>query len=308
MALGVIVVFMIVEAVGGWISGSLALLADAAHMLTDALALALAASAQIFSMRPADETNHFGYRRAQVLAAFVNGILMAVLLVWIVFEAVRRFLDPEPINSTLMLWVAIVGFCANIAAFFILHQKDERDLNVRGAMLHVVGDLLGSGAAIIAALIIGLTGWLRIDPVLSVIVAFLIGVSAFRLLRETGLILLQGAPAHIDIAALSEGLKAHAPSIKDVHDVRIWQLTPEHPRLTLHACVDRAEDSAEAIKAAKDYLATHFKITHSTIQIDVGGECPDGEINLAQATLEIDRATSNNATPQQAGVHSAVAT
>ncbi len=283
LALGVIVTFMVVEVVGGFIAGSLALLADATHMLTDALALALAASAQIFAMRPADSNLHFGYRRAQVLAAFVNGILLALLLVWIVIEAAKRFTSPVEIDAPLMLWVAIGGLLANIIAFLILHRGATNDLNMRGAILHVVGDLLGSVAAIMGAVIISLTGWVRIDPLLSILVALLIGVSAYRLIKETGFILLEGAPGNVDPDQLAAGLKAAAPEIKDVHHVRIWQITPDQPRITLHACVDQAEESASVLRQAKEYLASEFGIRHSTIQIDVGGDCPDKSANDSQS-------------------------
>ncbi len=287
LAFGVIVTFMIVEAVGGLLSGSLALLADATHMLTDAFALGLAASAQIFAMRPADSSLHFGYRRAQVLAAFVNGVLLTVLIAWIAVEAVKRFMTPVDVDAPLMLWIAAAGFLANVAAFLILHRPGEQDLNIRGALLHVLGDLLGSVAAIIGAIVIMFTGWVRIDPILSIIVAVLIGVSAARLLRETGLILLEGAPKHIDVAALSAGIKSAVPEIKDVHDIRIWQLTPEHPRITLHACVDDAAHSPAALKAVKQYLSRTHGLRHSTVQIDVGGECPDyGEDPDPRPTVE----------------------
>lgn len=278
MAFGVIVVFMIVEAVGGLLSGSLALLADATHMLTDALALGLAASAQFLARRPADARLHFGYRRAQVLAAFVNGVLLAILLFWIVFEAVRRFMSPVEINSQLMLWVAIAGLIANGIAFFILHRRDERDVNMRGAMLHVVSDLLGSAAAIVAALVIAATGWLAIDPILSIAVAFLIGVSAVRLVRETGYILLEGAPSGIDREELKAALVAAAPQIRGVHNIQISQITPEQPRLTLHACVADARDAAGALAAAKAFLEARYGIHQSTIQIEIGEECPDEAI------------------------------
>ncbi|MFC2953309.1 cation diffusion facilitator family transporter [Marinicaulis aureus] len=275
MALAVIVVFMVIEVVGGVISGSLALLADATHMLTDALALGLAASAQFFAARPADSRLHFGYRRAQVLAAFVNGVLLAILLVWIVFEAVHRFLTPVEVDATLMLWVAVAGFIANAIAFFILHRRDEQNLNMRGAMLHVVSDLLGSVAAIIAALVIAGTGWLAIDPILSIAVAFLIGVSALRLVRETGYILLEGAPANIDIAELETDLLKAVQQIKSIHNIQISQITPEQPRLTMHVTVADARDAAGALAEAKACLEKHYNIHHSTIQVEIGEECPD---------------------------------
>jgi len=280
-ALAVILTFMVVEVVGGILSGSLALLADAAHMLTDGFALALAISAQFFAVRPADSKLHFGYRRAQVLAAFVNGVLMAVLLMWIVYEAFHRALNPMEIDAPLMLWVAIAGLAANAVAFLILHRGHGNDVNMRGALLHVIGDLLGSVAAIAAAIVIGLTGWTPIDPLLSLLVALLIGISAYRLIKETGHILLEGAPEDIDVAELSAELKKASSLIKDVHHVQIWQLTPEHLRLTLHACVERSEHSAAALEAVKSFLERKYKIVQSTVQIEVGEECPDKGIGEA---------------------------
>ena len=287
LALVVIAVFMVVEFIGGILSGSLALVADAAHMLTDAAALGLAACAQFFALRPADSKLHFGYRRAQVLAAFVNGILMMVLLGWIVFEAVTRFLNPVDINSSLMLWVAIIGLLANIVAFFILHRGENGDVNMRGALLHVVGDLFGSAAAIIAAIVISFTGWTQIDPLLSILVAVLIGISAFRLLRETSLILLEGAPENVSVEALSDGLKKACPLIKDVHHVRIWQITQGNPRITLHICVDQAEDAETALKAAKAYVSENFQLHKSTVQVDFGDTCIDEILEEENSTMRM---------------------
>lgn len=280
-ALAVIVFFMFVEVVGGVLSGSLALLADATHMLTDAFALALAASAQIFARRPADAKLHFGYRRAQVLAAFVNGLLMAFLLVWILSEAVHRFFNPVDIDAPLMLAVACIGLGANIIAFFVLHGQHTNDLNMRGALLHVVGDLLGSLVAIAAAIAIMMGGGRQIDPILSIVVACLIGVSAFRLIRDSGYILLEGSPEDIDVNELAKGLKNASPLIRDVHHVQIWQITPGHPRLTLHACVENAADAADALASAKAYLEAEYKIRQSTIQVEVGTVCPDHYTNDA---------------------------
>jgi len=274
-SLGVIVVFMVVEFIGGILSGSLALLADAAHMLTDAMALGLAAGAQHFAARPANGKLHFGYRRAQVLAAFVNSLAMIVLLVWIVFEAVKRAINPIEVEAGLMFWVALVGLGANAVAFAILHRPQERNVNMRGAMLHVVGDLFGSVAAIVAAIVIGLTGWMQIDPLLSLLVAGLIGVSAYRLIRETSHILLEGAPENIDVNELSKALVEASPQISEVHNVQIWQLTPEHPRLTLHICVDDAANASAALVKTKSFLEKTYRIRQSTIQVDVGGHCPD---------------------------------
>lgn len=299
-ALCVIVAFMIVEVIGGILSGSLALLADASHMLTDAAALALAVSAQFFAARPADSRLHFGYRRAQVLAAFVNGILLTVLLCWIAYEAFRRFMDPVSVEAGLMLWVAIAGLLANAAAFVILHRRGENNVNVRGALLHVVSDLLGSVAAIIAAIVIMTTGWMAIDPLLSIGVAVLIGFSAVRLVRETGFILLEGAPQQIDVEALKQGLKSASESIKDVHNVQISQITPEQPRLTLHACVETPGDAPRALEDAKAYLEKEHNIVQSTIQIEIGDECPDNPAYRADAKPVEARENKSAASPKLA--------
>lgn len=302
MALAVITTFMIVEVIGGIISGSLALLADATHMLTDALALTLAASAQFLARRPADTRLHFGYRRAQVLAAFVNGVLLTILLCWIVFEAARRFMNPVEVDAPLMLWIAVAGFIANAIAFFILHRRDEQNLNMRGAMLHVVSDLLGSVAAIIAALVIAATGWMAIDPILSVAVAILIGISALRLVRETGFILLEGAPPHIDTEDLAKGLVAASPAIKGVHNIQISQITPEQPRLTLHACISDPGEAASALAAAKTYLDEHHGIQNSTIQIEIGDACPDADIaNASEPVFEVHENKSPSASIKTQG-------
>jgi cobalt-zinc-cadmium efflux system protein len=290
-ALVVIVIFMVVEVVGGIISGSLALLADATHMLTDAVALGLAVSAHFIASRPADEKRHFGYRRAQVLAAYSNGVLLFGLLLLLGFEAIKRLINPVDVAWQPMLGVAFLGLGANAAAYIILHTARTRDVNVRGAMLHIVSDLLGSVAAIAAAFVIAGTGWMPIDPLLSIVVAVLIGHSAYRLVRETGHILLEGAPDNIDVAKLAKGVMAAAPGVEDVHDVFIWQLTPEHTRLTLHARVDEAGKSEATLNLIKSYLEREYGIQESTVQIEVGSNCPDcGEAANSKVVTRPERA------------------
>lgn len=274
-ALAVIVVFMIVEVVGGVLSGSLALLADAAHMMTDAFALALAASAHWMSARPADRQLHFGYRRLQVLAAFVNGIALIALMGWIFYEAVRRSITPIEVAWAPMLVIAAFGLAANGVAFRLLHKAGENNINIKGAMLHVASDLLGSIAAIIAAVVIWLWGWTRIDPILSIFVALLIGRSAWTLLKETTHILLEGAPGHIDADALASDILKAAPDIEDIHSVKIWQLTPDQPRLTLHARLRGDAPQAETLKLIKRRLGDLYGINDSTIQLESDCTCPD---------------------------------
>ncbi len=274
-ALAVILVFMVVEVIGGIISGSLALLADAAHMMTDAFALALAASAHWMSARPANRTLHFGYRRLQVIAAFVNGIALFALMAWIVYEAVRRAIHPVEVAWAPMLAVASVGLAANAIAFRLLHRAGETNINIRGAILHVASDLLGSVAAVIAAIVIWQTNWTRIDPILSIVVAVLIARSGYKLLRQTTHILLEGAPANIDVDALARSLETAAPGVRNIHDIKISQLTPEQVRLTLHARIGNAAEAETALKAIKRKLEVEYGIVDSTIQIEAGEDCPD---------------------------------
>lgn len=273
----VIIVFMVVEVIGGLISGSLALIADAGHMLTDALALMLALSAHRLSTKPADDRLHFGYRRMQVLAAFVNGIALTALMVWIVYEAVRRSINPVPVEWAPMLAVAAAGLAANAVAFRLLHRAGDQNINIKGAMLHVASDLLGSIAAIIAAIVIWQTGWTRIDPILSIVVASLIGYSAFKLLKETSHILLEGAPLNIDKTAITADLALASADIEDIHSVRIWQMTPDHPSLTLHAKIRSGAAAGAALQAIKDRLEKRYGIRESTIQIELDCGCPDDQ-------------------------------
>lgn len=271
--------FMLVEIAGGLISGSLALLADAGHMATDAAALALTWTAFRLSRRPHDAAKSFGYYRFEVLAAFINGLALLALVVWIVFEAVERMLAPPEILAGPMLGVALVGLIVNLVAFGLLHGADRENLNIRAALWHVIGDLLGSVAAIAAAIVILLTGWTPIDPLLSLLVAGLLVRAGIMLTRRTTHILMEGAPGHIDAEALAEALEAEIPEITGVHHLHIWLLTAERPLLTMHIEVCAPEDAGPALAGAKRYLAATWGITHTTIQVEPGA-CADaaGEV------------------------------
>ena len=227
--------FMLAEVIGGWISGSLALIADAGHMLTDAASLGLAIYALKASARPADATRSYGFGRMQVLAAFVNGISLIALAVWICVEAVLRFTHPAPILAGPMLVIAVIGLAVNAASFFILHSGDKHDLNLQGALAHVAGDMLGSVATIVAALVIMKTGWFPIDPILSVLVAMLIVRTGIKITKQSAHILLQGAPEPIDLPALEAGLCKAVPGLAGIHHVHLWSLTPQERVMTLHA-------------------------------------------------------------------------
>lgn len=261
--------FMLVEVAGGLISGSLALLADAGHMLTDTMALALAAVAFRVSTRPADAKRSYGYHRFQILAAFVNGLTLTGIVVWILFEAISRFMAPPAVMGGLMLVVACAGLLVNVAAFLILHGGDQDNMNLRGAALHVMGDLLGSVAAIAAAVVIIFTGWMPIDPLLSIVVAALILRSAWDLLKRSAHVLLEGAPDWLDVTQMQERINAAVPSILSIHHVHVWGLTLQRVMLTMHICVaGDGIDQTLVVRQVKKILKDEFGIDHSTIEVE----------------------------------------
>ncbi|ABS64079.1 cation diffusion facilitator family transporter [Parvibaculum lavamentivorans DS-1] len=265
--------FMIVEAVGGVISGSLALIADAGHMLTDTGALMLAWMATRFARRPADVARSYGYARAEILAAFANGIVMIGVVLWICFEAVGRIMTPAPILGGPMLAIAAAGLAVNIVAFKLLHGG-ESNLNMRGAALHVVGDMLGSVAAIVAAIVILFTGYTIADPILSVLVALLILRSAIAITKESAHILMEGTPAGTDGKKIADDLMENVEGLADVHHVHAWSLGSNRAVATLHAQLKPETNAGTALDAIKARLAGKFGIGHATVQIEPE-ECPD---------------------------------
>jgi cobalt-zinc-cadmium efflux system protein len=275
IALALTAAFMLVEVAGGIISGSLALLADAGHMLTDTMALALAAVAFSVSKRPPDKRLTYGYQRFQILAAFVNGLSLLVIVGWILFEAVSRFLDPPEVMGRTMLAVATAGLVVNLISFIVLHGGDRDNLNIRGAALHVAGDLLGSVAAIAAALVILSTGWMAIDPILSVAVAMLILRSAWMLVKRSSHVLLEGAPEWLDLDAMQEKVVTRVPTVTSIHHVHVWGLTPQDLMLTMHVCMAvQPENPTEVIRGVKNVLQDEYGIGHSTIEIETE-DCAD---------------------------------
>ncbi|MGF1615744.1 MAG: cation diffusion facilitator family transporter [Gammaproteobacteria bacterium] len=273
-ALLLTVTFMVVEVIGGILSGSLALLADAGHMLTDAASLALAWLAFRMGHRAPDQHRSYGYHRLQVLAAFLNGITLFGIVVWIVVEAVLRLLDPSEVLAVPMLAVAFLGLIANAIAFILLNPGAKENLNVRGAAAHVLADLLGSVAAIIAGTVILLTGWMPIDSLLSLVVAALILRTAWDVVRKASHILLEGTPEGLDISSLPTVLKSTVPAIRDIHHIHAWCLTSDRPLLTMHVDVQPGSDHLKALRDIKRYLREHFGIAHSTVQIEQG-HCAD---------------------------------
>ncbi|NIY47344.1 CDF family zinc transporter ZitB [Cedecea colo] len=267
-AFAITAVFMVAEVIGGLFSGSLALLADAGHMLTDAAALLVALIAVQFARRPPNSRRTFGWLRLTTLAAFVNALALVVITLLIAWEAIQRFSHPRPVAGWTMLTIAIAGLLANIASFWILHRgSEEKNLNVRAAALHVLGDLLGSVGAIIAALIILRTGWTPIDPILSILVSCLVLRSAWSLLKESVNELLEGAPGAIDIETLKKKLSRGIPEVRNVHHVHIW-LVGEKPLMTLHVQVVPPHDHDALLGRIHHFLAQEYQIEHATVQME----------------------------------------
>ena len=277
-ALGLTAAFMLVEVVGGWLSGSLALIADAGHMLTDALALGLAWVGFWLAKRPPDERRTYGYRRFEVMAGWINGISLLAIAAWIVYEALRRLSAPHAIDSTLMLVVAVIGLTVNIVVFRILYGGDRKNINVQGALLHVIGDMLGSLVAIIAAIVIATTGWTPIDPILSLVVAALLALSAWRLVRKSTHILLEGTPDDLDIAGIRREITESIAGVEDVHHFHAWSLTTDDHMVTFHVRIAPDVPHSETLATIKGYLRDTHGITHSVIQIE-SEACPEGVSN-----------------------------
>jgi cobalt-zinc-cadmium efflux system protein len=258
--------FMVAEVVGGIVAGSLALIADAGHMLTDFAALGMAWAAFRVARRPADEKRTYGFGRLSVLAAFVNGLALFLVAAWIVVEAIHRLGDPQPVAGGLMLAVAATGLLVNIAAFWVLSRGDRGNLNLRAALLHVVGDLLGSVAAIGAALVILSTGWTPIDPILSVLVALLILRSAWAVVRDSGHILLEGSPSEFDPGSIAADLTGAVPDVTEIRHLHAWSITESRPMVTLEAVVAPGGDPEAARRRIKARLAERFGFDHATVE------------------------------------------
>ncbi len=275
--------FAAVEAAGGLVSGSLALLADAGHMLADAAALALALIAARISRQSSDERRSYGYHRVPVLVAFLNAAGLFAIAVWIVIEAVQRMLIPIPIMGDVMLTIAVLGLLVNVAALKALGGSDQSDLNFHGARLHVLGDLLGSGAAIAAAGVVLVTGWVSIDPLLSVIVAAVILRGAWTLLRRSGHILIEGVPDGLDVKKLRTALVETVAGLDDIHHVHAWSLTPERSLITLHAQIANHANADKVLGEVRTALSANFGIEHSTVQVERSGCADDSGSSTSNA-------------------------
>lgn len=265
---------MLAEAVAGVLTGSLALLADAAHMLTDSASLVLAYIAFRISERPATQRLTYGFDRIQIVAAYTNGLTVLLLALWIVIEAIGRLRAPSPVLAGPMLAVAVAGLAVNVGAFRLLHGGDRSSLNLRGALVHVFGDLLGSLAAIAAALIILTTGWHPADPLLSLLVASILVRSGWTLLRDSGLLLLEGVPMHIDRNEVARELERSVAGLHEVHHMHIWSLDGRRTMATLHARLGSAAETEPTVAAIKGQLLAEHGIEHATVEVEREG-CAD---------------------------------
>jgi cobalt-zinc-cadmium efflux system protein len=265
--------FMLVEVAGGLIANSLTLLADAGHMFLDASALGFSWYALHLSRRAADHNLSYGYHRYQVLATFINGLMLFGLIPWILLEAWQRLRAPEAMLPVPALTVAVVGLLVNVVAYRWLHHGHD-NATVRSASLHVLGDMLGSAAAVIAAATVWLTGWLYADPLLALVIVAILGRGAWRLVRDSTHILLEGVPEDVNLGEIRDALATRVPGVLEVHHLHAWALTAERPLLTLHARVADGVEVGGVMAQIKTVLAEEFGIDHSTIQVE-HGTCPD---------------------------------
>jgi cobalt-zinc-cadmium efflux system protein len=260
-------VYMLAEAAGGFFANSLALLSDAGHMFTDVAALALSLFAVRFAARPATPRKTYGFYRLEILAALANGVTLIVLALLICYEAWQRLRQPEDVRAWTLIWIATGGLVVNLISAKLLLHIHEENMNVRGAFLHVLGDLLGSAAAIVAGLLIVWRAWRWADPLFSVVIAVLIIYNSWRLVAEAVNVLLEGTPSHINPAAVAQAMRTVA-GVRDVHDLHIWTITSDRHAVTAHVVVNDWDESYRILRELRALLAERFALTHSTIQIE----------------------------------------
>lgn len=267
IAAGLTATFMVVEAVGGLITGSLALLADAGHMLSDSFSLFLALGAVMLAARPATAKRTFGYKRAEILAALVNGVLLVVVSIWVIVEAIRRLDDPVEILGGSMMVIAVAGLLINLVAARVLFRAGGESLNVQAALRHVFADVAGSVGVIIAAGIILLTGWEPIDAIVSILISLLIAASAWSVLRQSVDVLLESTPEGMDAEEIGMAM-ASMPTVAQVHDLHVWQITSGFPTLSAHVLVGTGADCYGARRDLEAMLLDRFEIDHTTLQVE----------------------------------------
>lgn len=283
VALVITVVFALVEVAGGLVSGSLALLGDAGHMFTDVLALGLSLGAAVVAARPPTERHTFGFLRVEILVALVNGVALVAVSLWIIYEAIGRLNDPREIDAGIMLLVALAGMGANLAGIAILRRGSRENLNVRGAFLHMLGDLLSSVGVIVAAMLIHLYGWNSADPVIGMGIALVIMLGAYRLVSQSVSVLLEAVPSHLNVKEVEEAMRG-VQGVEGVHDLHIWTLSSGVYSLSGHVMVKDQEVSScsQVLREVELMLEERFHIMHTTIQVEAV-ECPGGYCRLRRS-------------------------
>ncbi len=274
IALGLTLTYMSAEVIGGILTGSLALLADAAHMLTDAAGLGLALLAIRFAARPATAQKTYGYMRAEILSALANSTFLLLVTGYILYEAYTRFLSPPEVASTPMMIVAIIGLVVNLISMRILSGGSSESLNVRGAYFEVISDMLGSIGVIIAALVIKFTGWTVADPIIAAAIGLFIIPRTWRLLNETIHILLEGVPGDIELADVSQSLSS-IENVQAIHDLHVWTITSGMNAMSVHLKVATPAQSPVALQQAREIMRSKYKIEHVTIQIETDDQCAE---------------------------------
>ena len=267
IALGLTSVYMFAEAVGGWLANSLALLADAGHMLTDVAALSLTLAAIWFAARPATPNKTYGYYRLEILAAFVNGIALVLISLWVIYEAFERWQAPPQVKGFELTVIAAGGLVINLICAYLLHGDHEHDLNLRGAWLHVMGDALGSVTAIAAGLLIIGFGWVWADALCSILISLVIVFGAWRLIRESVNVLLEGTPSHINLRAVEQTIM-QTEAVENVHDLHVWTITSGMEALSVHIVHLESAPQAELLRNIRKKLHDEFGIDHLTIQME----------------------------------------
>jgi cobalt-zinc-cadmium efflux system protein len=258
--------FMVAELLGGLYTNSLALLADAGHMLSDVAALTLSYFAILFSTRRATSKKTYGYFRTEILAAFINGVALVGIALFIIYEAYTRIQSPPEVKAPLMIIIAVGGLLVNLTGAFLLHNESKENLNVRGAFLHIIGDLLGSVGAIIAGILIFYWNFRLADPIISIVIALLVLYSSINLINEAVHILMEGVPLHINVDEIREAI-LEIPDIKDVHDLHVWSIASNKVALSVHVVTDFI-DNKKVLCAINHMLEKKFNILHSTVQIE----------------------------------------
>ncbi len=284
ITLGLVLVIMVAEIIGGIFSNSLALLSDAGHMLTDALALGLSLFAMNLAKRPATPTKTFGYHRAEIMAALANGTVLVLVSVFIFYEAAQRFSELPAVKTPLMMVIAGIGLAANLAGLFLLRRGSAKSINIKAAFWHIIGDTLSSVGVIIAGVIIYFTGWYIADPILAVVIGVVILWGAVRIVREAVDILLESVPVHVRMEKVAAAVKK-VPGVVDIHDVHIWTITSGIYALSAHLSIadQTVSQSGDIVTKVNEVLADDFNITHTTLQLECES-CPTGLVcNLPQA-------------------------